>query len=491
MKKVLLVLILFKASFYLNAQNAPQISNSLPKLRLQEYSTGYVVPLDIEHSGPMDDRLFIVEKGGKIWICDAAGIKSATPFLNITSRVKSTGSEQGLLGLVFDPAYASNGFFYVNYTNLQGNTRISRFRVTNNPNLASTAEVIMLTQVQPFTNHKGGQLKFGPDGYLYIALGDGGGAGDPFNNGQDPNTFLGKLLRIDVSYGSNGKQYSIPPTNPYVTVSGWKKEIWASGLRNPFRFSFDRMNGDLWLSDVGQDDWEEINWQKSTSTGGQNYGWGCYEGCHFFKDNCGPNGVPPTFPVAEYPHALSFSCAGSITGGYVYRGTEFSKMYGKYIYTDYCTGIFRAVYKDHDVWVNRYITTQNSQSYSSFGEDMNGELYVADVQQGKIFHVVDSSAMPIKINGNRSFMQNQNSDDVSLFPNPNTGQFTVELSAAKQDIYKLRVVNELGQEVWSERISIVEGINQINVSSDKFSTGIYILQIFTSDAIMSKKFSIQ
>lgn len=490
MKKLLLGLCLFSATVLLKAQPAQQVTNSLPKLKLQDFSDGYIAPLDIENCG--DSRLFIVEKAGKIWICDSDGNKSSSPFLNITSRVKSTGSEQGLLGLAFDPAYSANGYFYVNYINLQGNTRISRFHVSASPNIANAnSELILLTQVQPFSNHKGGQLKFGPDGYLYIALGDGGDAADPFNNGQNPKTFLGKLLRIDIRHGSNGKQYSIPPTNPYVEMAGWKPEIWASGLRNPFRFSFDALNDNLWISDVGQDNWEEINFQEASSTGGENYGWGCWEGSHFFKDNCNPNSAHAVFPIAEYEHIVSPGCGGSITGGYVYRGTEFPKMWGKYFYTDYCTGIIRAVYRDHNVWVNRYVTTGEPLEYSSFGEDMNGEIYLADVAQGDIYHLVDSSALPIKPNGNRIFMQTQSSDHVLLFPNPNAGQFTVQLIADQKDIYNMKVVNELGQEVWSEKKSIEMGNNEFIISSDKFKTGIYILQIFTSEAIMSKKFSIQ
>ncbi|MEO5572748.1 MAG: PQQ-dependent sugar dehydrogenase [Bacteroidia bacterium] len=491
MKKITLVFGLLFAAASLNAQTQ-QVTNSLPKIRLDDFSEGYTAPLGIENAGPFDNRLFIVEKGGKIWICDSAGKKSNKPFLNITSRVGSVGSEQGLLGLAFHPQYYANGYFYVNYTNVDGDTRVSRFSVSANPNRADTSSELVLLKVrQPFVNHNAGQLKF-RNGYLFIALGDGGDAADPYNNGQDPNKLLGKMLRIDVNNPTHGRNYGIPPTNPYIGVSGWRPEIWASGFRNPFRFSFDHLTSDMWIGDVGQDSWEEIDYEEATSTGGQNYGWGCFEGSHFFKANCNPNGQPPVFPIAEYAHSTE-PCSGSITGGYVYRGMEFPKMYGKYFYADYCTGILRTVYKDHDVWVNRYLVTAEPQQYSSFGENNVGELFLADVAEGEIYHIVDSSAISPRFasGGQSNFASNLNADKVSLFPNPNSGLFTVQLNASQKETYTVNISNQLGQQVLSETKTVQQGFNEFTFSSDKFTKGMYIMQIQTSDGIINKRFSVQ
>ncbi|HUM48320.1 MAG TPA: PQQ-dependent sugar dehydrogenase [Chitinophagales bacterium] len=266
MKNVFTLLILLVAVTLVRAQT------TVPQLELEDFSEGFNKPLAIENCG--DSRLFIVEQPGKIWIVDEDGNKSPEPFLDITTRVKYDGAEQGLLGLAFHPDYAVNGFFYVNYITLEGNTRIARFQVSaNDPNRAnpSTQKTILKVK-QPFANHNGGCLRFGPDGYLYIGLGDGGDAGDPFENAQDPGQLLGKMLRIDIN---TGDPYAIPPTNPFVNVAGYQPEIWALGLRNPFRWSFDRLTGDLWIGDVGQDKWEEINYQSVSSTGGENYGWDC------------------------------------------------------------------------------------------------------------------------------------------------------------------------------------------------------------------------
>ena len=246
-----------------------------PSINLQQIATGFNRPVDIVHAG--DNRLFIVEQNnGRIRIMDQDGNINPTNFLDIGSRVGSTANEQGLLGLAFHPNYASNGYFYVNYTATNGNTNISRFTVSANPDVANAnSEVILLTVSQPYNNHNGGGIKFGPDGYLYIGMGDGGSGGDPGNRAQNTTNLLGKMLRIDVDGGS---PYSIPVDNPFVNNGSVSNEIWAIGVRNPWRFSFDRQTGDLWIADVGQGDWEEINMQPAASNGGENYGWRCYEG---------------------------------------------------------------------------------------------------------------------------------------------------------------------------------------------------------------------
>lgn len=487
MKKITLVFIM------LLAVSVKAQTDKLPKLRLQEFSEGYMEPLGIENAG--DSRLFIVERGGKIWICDSNGTKSAKPFLNISSLVGTADDEQGLLGLAFDPDYSINGFFYVNYTDHNGDTHISRFKVSNgNPNKAKmSTELNLLTIDQPFVNHNGGCLRFGQNAYLYIALGDGGDAGDPFNNAQDPTTLLGKMLRIDVrtADATMGTNYSIPPTNPFVNTSGYRPEIWATGLRNPWRFSFDALNGDLYIGDVGQNLWEEINFQPASSMGGENYGWSCWEGAHFYKSDCDANATPATFPIAEYPHTDAADCSGTVISGFVYRGTQFPNMYGKLIYADFCTGDFRTVYKKHNVWQNRFLTTEEPFEYTSFGTDINGELYVTDIGGGEILHVVDSAELGLRSSNQSGFKPSQTIDELTLFPNPNSGQFTVEFNTSQRGKYTVTITNQIGQLVLSETKPAEIGVNQWIFSSDKFLNGIYVLQIATPEGAIYKKFSVQ
>lgn len=447
--------------------------------------------MGIENAG--DNRMFIVERGGKIWISNLRGKKKPVPFLDISDRITTEGSEQGLLGLAFDPDFSTNGYFYLNYTNPEGNTHISRFSTSNSNRDSADAnsEVVLLTVEQPFANHNGGQLKFGPDNYLYIALGDGGSGGDPFNNGQDPSTFLGKMLRIDVSSTSDGKEYAIPSSNPFVGMEGYLEEIWATGLRNPFRFSFDRLNGDLWIADVGQNAWEEINMQDTTSEGGENYGWGCWEGTHLFKEDCEPNATPPTFPIAEYPHTDD-GCSGSIIGGHVYRGKLFPNMRGKYFYTDYCTGVFRTVYQDHGVWVNRYLATFDPFKYTSFGENRFGELFLADTQEGKIYLVGDASAsLPDFSLNEDAEAQEQEIDRLTLYPNPGKGKFTTKIDAPKAEAYQIKVLDQLGQVVFSKTRIAQKGLNEWEFSSDEFKKGLWIIQMKSSKGTISKRFLIE
>lgn len=355
------------------------------QVSLTNFATGFTRPCDITNCG--DDRLFVVEQGGKIWILDKNGVKLATPFLDIDPKVGSNGNEQGLLGLAFDPDYGHNGYFYVNYTDNNGDTKISRFSVSaNNPNVAtSTSELILLEAAQPYSNHNGGCLKFGPDGYLYIGLGDGGSGGDPQGNGQNRNTFLGKMLRIAVDNPT--VPYYVPPSNPFVNDPTTLDEIWAIGLRNPWRFSFDRLTGDLWIGDVGQDSWEEVDFQPASSTGGENYGWRCYEGNHTFNTstNC-PNANALTFPVAEYANSGALGC--SMTGGFVYRGFSYPDLYGKYIYTDYCTGLLWTLEPDGvGGWTNVQDANLVNNQLVSFGENKNGELFALGNGNGIVYRV--------------------------------------------------------------------------------------------------------
>lgn len=378
MQKQLLCLLSLLVSATLLAQ---------PKIELKSYATGFTRPVDIAHCG--DSRLFIVEQRGYIWVLDSAGNRLPNPFLNIDPRVRSTGNEQGLLGLAFPPDYAQTGVFYVNYTReTDGATRLSRFSVKpDNPNEANPdSEEILFTQAQPFTNHNGGGVKFGPDGYLYTALGDGGSGGDPQNNGQGKKSLLGKMLRLDVGSTSPGLPYAIPTDNPFVGDTTFLPEIWSWGWRNPWRFSFDRLTGDIWVADVGQNTREEIDFEPA-GTGGRNYGWRCYEGT--FAHN--PNGCLPISgyagPAFEYANP---SLGRSVTGGFIYRGAKYSDMYGYYLCADYVSGRWWAIRRLSDGTFSTTLVGQfAANQYSTFGEDRDGELYVAALAQGAIYKVAE------------------------------------------------------------------------------------------------------
>jgi glucose/arabinose dehydrogenase len=349
------------------------------QLRLSPIVTsGLTQPLYLTHAG--DSRLFIVERAGVIRIYQGGSLLG-TPFLDIAGLVRDNGTEEGLLGVAFPPSFsASHGHFYVYYVNNAGDLVLARYSVSSgNPNLADPASAqIILTILHPGqSNHNGGQLAFGgQDGYLYLGPGDGGGGGDPGENAQDPSELLGKILRIDVET-ADPLTYTIPATNPYTQTAAFRPEIWALGLRNPFRFSFDRGSGDLFIADVGQSTTEEINYQPANNQVGRNYGWDCYEGSNPFElTGCGPAGTF-TFPIWEYSHALGCS----VTGGYVYRGQLFPAINGIYFYSDYCSGRLWGLLFDGTSWQNtEYLDT--SLSVSSFGEDNSGEVYVVDLNGG-------------------------------------------------------------------------------------------------------------
>ena len=311
--------------------------------------------MDLQPDG--SGRLYIVEKLGHIHLFQNGGL-TETPFLNIEDRVNDSGNEMGLLGLAFHPNYAQNGFFYVNYTGSGGNTFISRFQA-NSDAADPNSESILLTVEQPFPNHNGGALTFGPDGYLYAGLGDGGSRGDPFGNGQSLDTLLGKILRVDVDAA---EPYAIPPDNPFGD------EIWAYGLRNPWRISFDTLTGDLYIGEVGQNAWEEIDFLPAGSPGGANFGWDYREGAHDFEGNA-PAGLIE--PVAEYSHPEG-GC--SLTGGYVYRGTM-PEWNGVYLYGDYCTGLIWGLIGSDNGWQNQLLFDVDV-TITSFGQDETGEVYL-------------------------------------------------------------------------------------------------------------------
>lgn len=345
-------------------------------------------PLNIQHADDQTNRLFVEEQGGVIYVFENNSETSEkTVFLDISGRITNAANEQGLLGLAFHPDYESNGYFYVNYTAAgSGDTIISRFSVSDeNPDQADPAsEVEILSYAQPFSNHNGGHLAFGPDGYLYIGAGDGGDAGDPNNNAQDRTTLLGSVLRIDVDNPDDGNQYGIPADNPFAgNDQGYREEIFAYGLRNPWRFSFDPESGNLWAGDVGQSNREEIHIIEN----GLNYGWNIIEGSLCFEPatNCDKSGLE--LPVFEYPHT---SGNGSITGGYVYRGPSLPEMDGYYIYADFISGrIWALDTSDLDNPENTEIH-QASFNISSFGTDQNNELYFCGFD-GKIYHLSEGA----------------------------------------------------------------------------------------------------
>ncbi len=361
------------------------------RIALHNWATGLNKPVYVTNAG--DDRLFVVQRGGTILIVTDSMQVQTVPFLDITSEVNSTQSEQGLLGIAFDPEYATNGYFYVYYIHGSGAgiSRISRFHVSADPNVADPAsEVILFTQLQPFTNHNGGCLQFGPDGYLYCGFGDGGNGNDPNANGQNMGTALGKMIRIDVS--QHDSTYAIPPDNPFAGAQDTLPEIWASGLRNPWRYSFDRLTGDMWIGDVGQGAWEEVDFLPAGDHGGPNFGWRCREGLiatpGVSQAGCSTAG-PFVDPVGVFSHAPQGWC--SVIGGYVYRGPAFPHLYGKYIFTDYCSGDFITFGENYALDT---LLLSSNNGYSAFGEDHAGELYVTDVEHHTLKKIVDACPMP-------------------------------------------------------------------------------------------------
>jgi glucose/arabinose dehydrogenase len=329
-----------------------------------QYVGGLSSPIDIKNAG--DDRLFVVEQAGLIRIIEGGELLTE-PFLDIRDRVNADGSERGLLGLAFHPDYQSSGFFYVNYTGAGGATHIARFSVGADPNHADPSSEMDLLQVaQPYQNHNGGGLAFGPDRYLYIGLGDGGSAGDPQGNAQRVDTLLGKLLRVDVD---SAQPYAIPSDNPFAEQGG-RPEIWAYGLRNPWRFAFDYPTGQLFIGDVGQGDWEEIDWQYPGEATPANYGWNLREGAHDYRGGEAPDLVDP---VTEYSHADG--CA--VTGGVVVRDPGLSEWEGVYLYGDYCSGKIWGLLQRGGGWHSGQLF-DTSFSITSFGVDRAGSVYLAD-----------------------------------------------------------------------------------------------------------------
>jgi glucose/arabinose dehydrogenase len=358
---------------------------------LRQVGAGFASPVLVTNAGDGSGRLFVVEQTG--YVRTLASGPGGTPFLDVHTRVVS-GGERGLLGLAFHPSFATNGKLYVNYTRASdGATVIDEYRVTTNRNNVdeNATRRQILAIAQPYSNHNGGGLAFGRDGYLYIGMGDGGSGGDPEDRAQNVNSLLGKMLRIDVNGTSAGLQYRIPATNPYVGLTGLD-EIWSIGLRNPWRWTFDRLNGDLWIADVGQGSWEEVNRSTATSGGGRglNYGWDDMEGRHCYEPLTGCATSGRTLPVAEFAHDVAGDNNCSITGGYVYRGARYPRLRGGYFYADYCSGRIWTIGATAASPATGRELLNTTLNIVSFGESEGGELYVVALN-GTIHRLVELS----------------------------------------------------------------------------------------------------
>jgi glucose/arabinose dehydrogenase len=382
-------LLLSCGSLFAEQPAVPTPDASWPELQLERITGGLERPTHAIHAGDGSGRLFVVEKAGRIVIVREGAVQEQ-PFLDIRDRVGSVGSEQGLLSVAFPPDYASKGYFYVNYTDTEGDTVVARYRLAGEetPDQADpTSEQVLLRITQPYGNHNGGQIAFGPDGYLYIGMGDGGAAGDPQNKAQTTDDLLGKMLRIDVETNPDEATYLVPPDNPFVDDADYAPEIWATGVRNPWRFAFDSETGDMYMADVGQNELEEINVQPASSGGGENYGWRCFEGTEVFDSS-----APPcddlafretlTMPVAEYSHDLGCS----VTGGFVYRGTAYPALQGIYFYADYCSGRVWGMRQAGDTWETAQLLNADYR-IATFGADEAGRLYVLSIGSGELFEL--------------------------------------------------------------------------------------------------------
>ena len=360
---------------------APRVEDATPRIRLARVRGGLGDALYVTGAPGRPNRLFVVEQSGRVRILDH-GRLLARPFLDV-SRLISSGGERGLLGLAFHPGYASNGRFYVDYTNRAGDTRVVEYRRASADRADAGSARVLLRIDQPFPNHNGGSLQFGPDGDLYVGMGDGGSGGDPFGNAQNVNSLLGKLLRIDVDARTGSLPYGIPSGNPFASGGG-RPEIYAYGLRNPWRFSFDRATGDLWIGDVGQGDVEEIDYRARGTGAGANFGWNAFEGRRSFRGSGAVRGARPTPPVAQYTHAAGCS----VTGGYVYRGPRARGLIGRYVYADFCSGTvwsMRAGPRPGGVRQETALGPSLS-SVTSFGEALNGDLFV--IAAGTLYRFV-------------------------------------------------------------------------------------------------------
>lgn len=429
------------------------LSVSAQTINLQSFAAGFSSPVEIAHPDN-DARLFVVQQSGLIRILNPNGTINTTPFLTLTSSTILSGGERGLLGLAFHPNYATNGYFYVNYTRAgDGATVIARYSVSSDPNIADASSgTVLLTVAQPFSNHNGGSIKFGPDGYLYIGMGDGGSGGDPGNRAQNISENLGKMLRIDVDSAS---PYGIPATNPYVGITG-NDEIWGIGLRNPWKFSFNRLNGDLWIADVGQNAIEEINKVSAPLPNtGLNFGWRCYEGNVAYNNSGCPAYSSTYAPIAVYVHGTTNRC--SITGGYYYTGTAYPNFANKYFFADYCTGEIGWVNTDGSITWNY----NGPNLITTFGEDKDGELYVA--MGGTIYKMVDAS---LSVN-------DFNNQGIQLYPNPVQNELVIQ-NDNNLALTSIQITDLTGKVVLEQSLDAI-ALNRLSISS--LAKGIYMATV--------------
>jgi len=465
-----LTFLLFCYEIYTDAQS---------QVALQQFSTGYTKPLDIQNCG--DGRLFIVQQTGQLIICDSTGKKINTAYLDISDRVLYNGGELGLLGAAFDPGYATNGFLYVQYINKNSEIQVSRFkRNASNPNKANafSEKIILTVSKPPFVSHNGGCIRFGPDGYLYIGLGDGGGEGDPYNLAQNKASFFGKMLRIDVHHGD---PYAIPSDNPFVDSAGYKKEIWALGLRNPWRWSFDDLSGALIIADVGQDSWEEIDFQ-SAGKGGQNYGWRCYEGKHVYNDSgCNAQRFY-TMPIYEYPHSdTTGEC--SVTGGFVYRGIKYKTWFGNYFFSDYCAGIIKTLTINNKKITEQDMFNGDDYAYTSFGEDYKHELYLTNINTGVIYQIAPADSKPV--------LSNETLSALDVSPNPSHEYIVVSFMSEKIQTATISVQNITGQIFYKQSIRNNAGKNELHINL-RIPPSVYYIIITNADGnTLSKQIRIE
>lgn len=449
-----------------------KIENAFPNLVFEQ-------AVDIQSSNDGTNRLFIVTQRGKIFVIENnPNTSTANLFLDISEKVLY-GGEQGLLGLAFHPDFKNNGYFFVDYTtNNPRRTIISRFKVNkNNPNEADkNSELILLEINQPYSNHNGGQIAFGPDGYLYISLGDGGSAGDPQNNAQNLRSHLGKILRIDVNNLSNNKNYSIPDDNPFKgNTNGLKEEIYAWGLRNVWRFCFDKLTGKLWAADVGQNLWEEIDIIEK----GKNYGWRIMEGLHCYNPETNCDTTNLTMPIWEYGHNQDGGY--SITGGYVYRGNKVSELYGKYIYADFVSGNIWALEYKNNVATNKLLFKTN-YNISTFGVDENNELYFADYTGGRIYKFVSTTTKLNRSEYIEGYQLNQN------YPNPFNFSTIISFILNKMSFITLKVYDILGKEVAVLTNGYKNpGSYNITFEGNNINSGIYFYSLYTPSGILTRK----
>ncbi|WP_294203688.1 PQQ-dependent sugar dehydrogenase [uncultured Chryseobacterium sp.] len=440
MKKLLFCAGIF-SSFMFNAQS----------ITLEEFATGFTAPVEMVNAN--DARMLVVQQNGIIKILQANGTVNSTNFLNISSKI-TYGGERGLLGLAFHPQYPTNGYFFVYYNDTSGNITVARYtRSSTNPDVADpSTEKIILNVPKPFDNHNGGSIHFAPDGYLWVVTGDGGSGGDPNNNAQNKNSLLGKLLRLDIN--ATGA-YNIPPGNPFVGIDG-ADEVWAYGLRNAWKFNFDTVSGNVMIADVGQGQIEEINRMPLTQPG-INYGWRCYEGNSAYNTTGCAAQSTMTFPVAAYDHSGG-KC--SITGGYVYRGTQYPALQGRYFFADYCSTQIGSLNPDDSITWSAASTGNN---FSTFGVNNQNELFVAAVNSGKIFRVTTSAVLGTQ--------ENDLSTSIKVYPNP--ASKTVFIEGVKDKNATVEIYNFEGRKVLDQ--GKIDSDNSINISG--IPAGAYFINI--------------